>query len=164
MTLTMHANIRDELVKRLRSGDYQQGKEKLAIKDDDGEHYCCLGVLCQMAVEAGVTKRTDLDESYWEEVDGDDVEVQAVAPKYGGTYDVTLPPEVALWAGIIDEGTAASMQEPGVEATFSDNEGLGRFGERVPGKPTVNTLAGLNDDGVPFTEIADFIEQNAVTR
>lgn len=39
-----------EWVKELRSGDYRQGKDYLRV----GDMFCCLGVLCDMAVKAEV--------------------------------------------------------------------------------------------------------------
>lgn len=34
----------------LRSGEYKQGREMLS----DGDSYCCLGVLCEIAIQHGV--------------------------------------------------------------------------------------------------------------
>lgn len=42
-------------VDALRSGKYKQGLKRLR----DGEKHCCLGVLCELAVEAGITKRSE---------------------------------------------------------------------------------------------------------
>lgn len=39
-------------VQALRSGSYEQGKGRLASHDDK---FCCLGVLCEVAVEDGLT-------------------------------------------------------------------------------------------------------------
>ena len=159
MTLTMRAEVRDELVKRLRSGEYIQGKEKLAIKDEEGQRYCCLGVLCEMAVEEGVTQRTEHDEEHWDfDEDKEGIFVQSVVVKYGtgDSYDATLPPEVAIWAGLITEEEWSEL----TGVVFDDGAGMGRFAEPIYGQQTSNTLAGMNDDGKPFTEIADFIEKN----
>jgi hypothetical protein len=39
----------------LRSGKYRQGRDYLAKTDADGVvRYCCLGVLCELAIQAGV--------------------------------------------------------------------------------------------------------------
>lgn len=159
MTLTMRAEVRDELVKRLRSGDYIQGKEKLALKDGDGERYCCLGVLCEIAVEEGVIHREEHEEEHWDfDTDDEGIYVEQVVVNYmdAGSYDATLPPKVAIWAGLLTEEEWAEMSG----AAFDDGAGMGRFAEKVAGQPTMGTLAGMNDDGVPFSEIADFIEKN----
>ncbi len=43
--------VKAEWVKRLRSGAYKQGFGYLRNTDDS---YCCLGVLCEIAVEQGI--------------------------------------------------------------------------------------------------------------
>ena len=43
--------IRKAWVKALRSGKYKQGRNKLRNKNNE---YCCLGVLCELAVKEGV--------------------------------------------------------------------------------------------------------------
>lgn len=44
----------EEWVEALESGAFQQAKETLAIKDDTGSMYCCLGVACELAERDGV--------------------------------------------------------------------------------------------------------------
>ncbi len=51
----MDPEIRAQWVAALRSGNYRQGKGTLR-RDSDGT-FCCLGVLCELAVAAGVTDR-----------------------------------------------------------------------------------------------------------
>ncbi len=47
-----------EWVRRLRSGRYKQAVGILCRRNRAGDlRYCCLGVLCEMAVRAGVIKR-----------------------------------------------------------------------------------------------------------
>ena len=46
----MKENIKNLWVAALRSGNYEQGKEAL----QDGNCYCCLGVLCMVAEKEGV--------------------------------------------------------------------------------------------------------------
>lgn len=46
----MHPEIRARWVAALRSGEYAQGRGSLR----DGNQYCCLGVLCDLAVKDGV--------------------------------------------------------------------------------------------------------------
>lgn len=43
-------DVAKEWVKALRSGEYTQGREWLRRSDN----FCCLGVLCDLAVEVGV--------------------------------------------------------------------------------------------------------------
>jgi hypothetical protein len=70
-------------VEALRSGDYQQGTGLLHYEDEDGDQYCCLGVLCEVAISAGV-------------------EVERVR-RSNGTYGydantLVPPPRVTEWA------------------------------------------------------------------
>lgn len=46
----MDAEIKAKWVAALRSGEYQQGDRQLR----DGDRYCCLGVLCEVA-DLGIT-------------------------------------------------------------------------------------------------------------
>lgn len=82
----MKTDIKRQWVEALRSGDYQQGKEYLR-KDDK---FCCLGVLCDLAVKAGVvTEAPGVNGSTLYGVEGDrDSEV--------------LPRAVMDWAGLDD--------------------------------------------------------------
>jgi hypothetical protein len=47
----MNPDIKAEWIRRLRSGEYPQGL--CALKSRDGT-FCCLGVLCEIAVGLGV--------------------------------------------------------------------------------------------------------------
>jgi len=80
----MDQAIKTEWVAALRSGEYQQGSGYL--RDLDGK-YCCLGVLCDIAVKRGVIP---------------DPSTNAYAFKYGGgpADDVYLPVAVMEWAGL----------------------------------------------------------------
>lgn len=49
----MKLDIATKWVTKLRSGEYEQGRGYLC----DGDKYCCLGVLCEMAVEEGIAAK-----------------------------------------------------------------------------------------------------------
>lgn len=51
----MKKDIKAQWVAALRSGEYQQGRGQLNFNG----HYCCLGVLCEIAVKAGVAVKTE---------------------------------------------------------------------------------------------------------
>lgn len=55
----MNPDVKTRWVAALRSDRYAQGRGKLARLDPDGgpPSYCCLGVLCEVAVQAGVVVR-----------------------------------------------------------------------------------------------------------
>lgn len=60
----MNAKIKRKWVSALRSGDYTQGKNKLAHRGS----YCCLGVLCDLYTkETGKKWRDRKDEDYQQE-------------------------------------------------------------------------------------------------
>lgn len=75
--------VKAQWVAALRSGEYQQGTGALRHGDDT---YCCLGVLCELAVKAKVIsapERSSLTASY----------------EYGEEGNPsTLPEEVVEWA------------------------------------------------------------------
>jgi hypothetical protein len=99
--------IKTRWLEALRSGHYRQGKHKLrkpghratpfASRRDP--EFCCLGVLCELAVEAGVVERklanvgTDVDKVYWYHDPG--------SPTVDRSSS-TLPLVVRDWAGLAD--------------------------------------------------------------
>lgn len=123
----MNPEIKAKWVAALRSGEYEQGRGSLLR---DGKH-CCLGVLCEIAVQENViTKATyDTPENSLPEFQSS-VTVFDEGP--GEQFSV-LPEKVIDWAGldggnpIVDDGKS--------------------------------NLASLNDNaGLSFDEIADVIE------
>jgi hypothetical protein len=83
--MKMKPEVKAEWVKALRSGEYRQGTHALRSLTDK---FCCLGVLCELAVKAGVT--------------------QAPVPsgpsyEYEGAYAVP-PASTQEWSGLIDQG------------------------------------------------------------
>jgi len=124
----MDNNIRKQWVDKLRSGEYPQAKGVLR-KSDGG--FCCLGVLCELAVEQKVIEPPTLHgSSYFYQDDKSD-----------DAYDAWLPPTVRKWAGL-----------------QTDEVRLAEY--RVVNEVAINTLSAMNDRGLTFTEIADFIESD----
>jgi hypothetical protein len=108
------------LVAALRSGKYKQGIGRLVRITDNGKEHCCLGVACELYIEAG------------NKLDAQPHELDQNVLAFGEALAVAgLPTEVRDWLG------------------FSDSLG----GYRLTGM-----LAGDNDNGKTFTEIADIIE------
>lgn len=122
----MNREIAEKWTDALRSGEYAQCTGAL---NAPGKGHCCLGVLCELAVEAGVpvetveVDRRRLDAAPWHVV------------SYDGMTDV-LPARVRDWA----------------EMASSDGE-LDEYHEAYGGD-----LALWNDHGATFAEIADAIE------
>jgi hypothetical protein len=81
--LDMNPEIRARWAAALRSGTYRQGHHALHQQQLDGDKFCCLGVLCDLAVKAGV--QVDV--------------FRNGETSYDGFPDI-LPPSVAAWAGL----------------------------------------------------------------
>lgn len=77
----MKHNIMEAWVEALRSGKYIQGQGRLA----EGNKHCCLGVLCELAVDAGVIKKRQPDDA---------------GIVYGLHSIISLPASVMEWAGV----------------------------------------------------------------
>lgn len=117
----------------LRSGDYAQGAGALCwLRHDGPPLYCCLGVLCELAVDAGVAERVDLGGQRGYRAAGSDDPAQ---PNY-------LPAAVQAWSGLtynpraVDGGNNASLPA---------------------GTAYAATFADLNDAHRSFAEIADLV-------
>ena len=58
----MRKAVKKKWLEALRSGEYKQGKRTLRrIEPDGGYSYCCLGVLCDLAVKEGVIEQPKLE-------------------------------------------------------------------------------------------------------
>lgn len=125
--LRMNPVIRDAWVAALESGDYVQGRNQLVSTYDGEAKHCCLGVLCELAVQAGVV-HIDLQlEKFF-----------SVLPDGNfAHYGSTLPEVVARWAGLWTEDPSVTIPYTNeVRRTLSN----------------CNDSVGLN-----FTEIAEAI-------
>jgi hypothetical protein len=81
--------IMREWVTALRSGNYEQGRGRLRTDNQ----YCCLGVLCDIAVRNGVIPQGALP------IRSSDVE--QVIYSYGGFTNFMMPPStVRVWADL----------------------------------------------------------------
>lgn len=126
----MNPEIKAQWVEALRSGEYLQGSSHLAREDRHGVvHHCCLGVLSELAVKAGVATKETGDPG--DKHDG--VITFIDAERKRGTALLTTG--VVNWAGL-------DVISP-IVATENGHW---------------QHLTGLNDTRVPFTTIADLIE------
>ena len=79
----MSPSIKTRWIEALKSGKYKQGKGRLRNKDNE---FCCLGVLCELAVKDKIIPSPTM---------------QGSAFVYGNSYEgamVTLPLSVQKWA------------------------------------------------------------------
>lgn len=126
--LEMKADILERVITALESGDYEQGKGSLYR----GGRWCCLGVMCDLAVKDGVVI-----------VDHTEIEAGEKVARFGADRSwAYLPQEVVVWAGMHYKGEYPSQE-------LEDNEGRGRLGDDPE-----DSLAAYNDLGAPFSEIA----------
>lgn len=129
----MNPEIKAQWLKDLRSGEFTQIQSRLT----DGEGYCCLGVLCEQAVKAGV-----IDKKTTSSGDGFAYGTDATFRS-----EVALPEAVQDWANLdadpyvtFDHNFAGEGCEPDIQTL-------------------TEALSGANDDmEKTFSEIADLIE------
>lgn len=131
----MDADIKAEWIADLRSGQYEQGRS--ALRRDN--RYCCLGVLCEVAVRHGVIPQPTPSTEY----DADEIAYGIEGDRSSGV----LPQVVAQWAGMplvpgAEEWNGGPYADPNPSAGPEED---------------VRSLASLNDTGVSFDRIADFI-------
>jgi hypothetical protein len=122
----MNDDIKAEWVKRLRDGRPQI---KGALDTKEGQ--CCLGVLSEIAAEAGIVEKVTLD--------GDELAYD------GNSKSLTVG--VQKWAGLKGDDGANAL------GTIKP-----RMVQKETGKTYVTCLAEANDAGLTFNEIADIVE------
>ena len=91
----MDPEIKKQWVEALRSGKYYQGRSALRQVDTEDPNnvstYCCLGVLCDLALKADAPGVKD-----WTY----DVSGECGIKCVSGYYSTYLPDEVQKWAGL----------------------------------------------------------------
>ena len=86
----MRKEIAEKWAAALRSGEYKQGKHRLV--NAERTKHCCLGVLCEVAIEDGVPLETS-----------------------GASYDdniTMLPLRVRCWAGMASDHGSLGLEMP----------------------------------------------------
>jgi hypothetical protein len=103
--MSMNPQVKAQWVAALRSGEYPQGKAGLSYPGDDGvRRFCCLGVLCDLAVKAGAG-------------------VTLMRAGMLGKYDLYngenwfLPSSVVDWAGL--DGPNPEVTQAGYHTTLA---------------------------------------------
>lgn len=123
----MNEGIKARWTAALRSGDYEQGFALLRSKGK----FCCLGVLCELAIADGIVITSEGASAYGDSCvryQGDDLDGSITS----------LPVAVQVWAGL-----------PGADPYVEDPNDVDR----------VFSLTEWNDDmEVGFLQIADLIE------
>lgn len=80
----MNQTVKQKWVDALRSGNYEQGRNALRSSNNE---YCCLGVLCDLAVKEGVAQERLLTYG-------------SVSNYYYDGANALLPGSVIKWAGL----------------------------------------------------------------
>ena len=125
--ILMKEEIRKRWVQALCSGKFKRGEGSLY--NSDTESHCALGVLCELAVQDGVTERRDSRHGG-----------PSFYGKSGEGSDNVLPPEVVEWAGLESESPILSFRSEG----FGDTEFW--------------SVSEMNDLGASYEYIAEKIE------
>lgn len=60
----MNKRVKKLWIKALRSGKYKQGRGHLKSNEEGVSYYCCLGVLCELALKDGVLTDYEGNDSY----------------------------------------------------------------------------------------------------
>lgn len=144
----MNPEIKAKWLEDLRSGNFRKGTNKLhkIRKDADGNEvheFCCLGVLCEQAVAAGIVERR--------KVDGFPRTYRYFDPNRPTDASEVYPPAIVQeWAGLTSDNPKVDL-DPEVEKDVEIR--------RQEESPRVS-LATLNDDYFDtFEPIASKIEQ-----
>lgn len=135
--------IMREWVDRLRSGEYEQGQGRLRIDD----RFCCLGVLCEIALEQGAISRTAMTTMLAPAVASVDSVPFYFLDAPGEAFDT-----IYAYDSAVHMPTAVVYDWAGIPS------GRGRGGPADHGALSAKALADCNDRGVPFAQIADRIE------
>lgn len=104
----MNKEIKARWIAALRSGEYRQGRGWLKTEDDS---YCCLGVLCELAVQDGIIRPTiKRDDLWW----------------FDGTDTKLLPTPVIRWAELPDNSDVDAVHG-GVHNSLAELNDIGEY-------------------------------------
>lgn len=134
MQFKLRPEIKAEWVQALRSGQYAQGRGVLRFRaPDDGDSYCCLGVLTDLAVQAKV-----------------------------GTWVVPERGTATFMYGPEESRETTLLADPVIRWAFEDPETINEGDMNLLTNPYLadrQSLARMNDREVSFQEIADRIDR-----
>lgn len=150
----MKQEIAERWAGKLESGDYPQTTGALNRVVGDGDKpigFCCLGVLCEIAVEDGiVTKklRSPYADAMWYGREN--------SLDFNGST-AFLPPEVYKWAGLKGDSVWFDVTEI-VDTLNDDTEVI----ELKDGRKIASAIS-LNDSGaLNFKQIAELVRNNKI--
>ena len=137
----MNPEVKQKWIDALRSGNYEQGSEKL--RNVSG--YCCLGVLCDLYAQEYNTE--------WEFMGyEDESNPQPTDYWYFEGQSEFLPESVMEWAGLKTNNPQVRV-EPQVRFEVEDNE------DEDNSHYEDALIANVNDSGYTFNDLSKIIEQ-----
>ena len=129
----MNPEVKQKWIDALRSGNYEQGSEKLRTVNG----YCCLGVLCDIYAQENDTQ--------WKFMGNEETNFQLMDYWYFLDQSEFLPESVMNWAGLRTHNPSVR-----VYCEDSDDEDQRYYNDEI---------ANVNDSGYSFSQIADIIQQ-----
>lgn len=127
----MNPEVKQKWIDALRSGNYEQGSEKLRSVSG----YCCLGVLCDLYAQEHDTQ--------WEFRGNEETNLQPQDYWYFDEQSEFLPYSVMDWAGL-------KTNNPNVRVYCSNGEDEDFYTDEI---------ANVNDTGYTFMDLSKIIEQ-----
>lgn len=126
---TLDEHVKQAWINALRSGEYRQGRSRLAKRTKKGNFkFCCLGVLCDVVGVKGEPNQIT-----------DEIE-------FGFDGETMTLPDL-VWKGL-------GLTDPDIDIPVGQTRDMA---ERQLTVSSVS-LATLNDDGFTFPQIADLID------
>lgn len=184
MQFKIRRSVATKVLAALRSGDYEQGMGLLCRIEDDGTRkWCCLGVMMDLAAQEGIVEAkrdhdgaprltfTSFDETSTP-ISTEEAYLSAVVAAWltGTTYEIATNPAASylpLNLRHLEPGDISSVDNyhnPRVPWDarlipygFAD---ITKYGFDDAQRELA--LSNLNDNGVPFSLIADLIEEHLV--
>jgi hypothetical protein len=148
--VNMNSEVKKVWIDALRSGDYDQGLGQLHTMQNDIHAYCCLGVLCDLAIKSGIELEVKYD-STWEN-----------GPKmfiYDGESGY-LPEVVQQWAELDEVNPIIFIENicNTEEEIYSICNRIGDS-ENMLQEDLTYLISEFNDNGFSFEEIANIIDK-----
>lgn len=142
----MKEELKDEWVKRLRSGTIPQTTGSLT----KGDARCCLGVACDIAVDNKMAEIVNYDAKNMEYLDLDENYADSLL-----SYGIREWLGMSTIDGILPFSERRFLKEDLPEFVSPNEEWENYYGSTLHENAT---LANLNDEGFTFDQIADLIE------
>jgi hypothetical protein len=150
-------------IAELKSGKHSQCKARLAVHDELGYSYCCLGVASKFVAEYKSTEERERDVATVSRDPKADRSILLFDFGCGSSFS-TLNSFEDFGLLTSDGGFFKSNEDSPIFESDAVNkwyalisEDLEEFFPRVPKNRGVSSLAQLNDDGATFAELARFM-------